>query len=86
MSTTNKLNVEIIYQNGGTRKYALNTGSSPNITQIKTRIGEINNHTGTGGNYVPAMQATFVDEDNSPMMKIASATYVVTTEEVIYGG
>jgi len=87
MSTvTNEVQVGILFEDGTTRKYSLPNVAQEDLAGVKTRVLEINNGTGAGATYKPAMLATFVSNTGAAMQKIGSAAYITTEEEVIYSG
>lgn len=85
-TTTNEVQIGILFEDGSVRKYSLPKVADEDLSAVKTRIIEINNGTGAGATYKPAMLATFVSNTGSAMQKITSGAIVKTTEEVIYSG
>lgn len=84
-TTTSEVRIKIAFEDVTTRTYAIGIALDDRAT-VKQRIKEINNQTGTGAQYYAPMKATFVSNTGSPMTRIAGATIVTTTEEVIYSG
>lgn len=85
MSTSSEVQAKIVFEDATSRTYAIPIAEA-DITNVKTRVKEINNQTGTGAQYTLPMKATFVSDTGSPMQKIGAITIVTKTEEVIYNG
>lgn len=87
MSTTtvNEMKVGILFEDGTVRNYTLEIDAADRAG-VKAKVKEINNQTGTGAMYTAAMKQTFVSNSGSPMLKIATASVIETTEEVVYNG
>lgn len=84
-TTTNEVQVGILFEDGTTRKYALPNVAAEDLSGVKGRVQAINNGSaGDGATYQTAMKATFVSNTGSPMLKIGSCSIIRTTEEVIY--
>jgi len=83
---TNQVKVTMLYESGNTYTYTLSDVNSSALSGVVTRANEINNGSGTGGQYTANMKQTFVDDTGSPMLKISGVSSVITEEEVIYNG
>lgn len=83
-TTTNEVKAKIVFEDTSSRTYSIQIDAA-NINDVKTRVKEINNGTGTGAQYTAPMKATFVSDTGSPMTKIGAVTVVTTTEDVIFG-
>ena len=84
-TTTSEVKARIVFEDGTTRTYAIPIEEESKAT-VKSRVQELNNGTGAGTTYKPAMLATFVSDAGSPMVKIGAVSIVTETEDVIYSG
>lgn len=92
VTKTNELRMKVRYDDYATRNYTLPNVSDDALDDAKTKIIEFNAALAdTSSAKRTAYRDTFIHYDDetktsSPIAEIASASYVETEEEVVYGG
>lgn len=94
VTTTNALKLKVRYDDYTTRNYTFNDIDSASTSSIKTKIQAFNAElANTSSAKRTAYRDTFVgkyDEEThtqgAPIKDITAASYIVTEEEVVYGG
>lgn len=83
-TTTNELQVTMLYTDFSTRNYGLDvaTGMTPN--QMKNNVRQFN--AALAADSVNAIYQTFVSDNGAPPVRISAAKMITRVEEVIYGG
>jgi len=83
-STTHEAILTVMFTDGTVRQYTLPNVLEASLATIKTRVNTINSNLENGQDL--DFKQTFVSSMGAPVLKIAEAKAVTTTEEVIYSG
>lgn len=75
----NKIAIGVNYDDYTSRTYNFDVTEFPQIASVKSAIAAINT------NMPEYVKQTFISNDRAPLARIKSATFISSSEEVVYG-